>query len=260
MLERSYEQQEIESRIYEVTEQTFSAIPVVQAFGREELNDQRFRLAARDTVAATVSVTNLQMQFKILIGLATAVGTAAILWFGTRHALQGLLSTGEIILFLSYLGSLYAPLEAVMYSSSTIQGAAGSAQRVWEVMEAERVVTDKPGAVALTGARGEVQFQNVTFGYERERPVLRDVSLEVEPGQTVALVGVTGAGKSTLLSLVPRFFDPWQGRVLVDGQDVREVRHDTSRVQVFFYYSGHSDEEGLLLRGERLSYAAHCWW
>ena len=191
MLERSYEQQEIESRIYEVTEQTFSAIPVVQAFGREELNDQRFRLAARDTVAATVSVTNLQMQFKILIGLATAVGTAAILWFGTRHALQGLLSTGEIILFLSYLGSLYAPLEAVMYSNSTIQGAAGSARRVWEVLQSEREVRDKPGAMALGAVRGRVEFENVTFGYETERPVIRDISFEVQPGETVALVGAT---------------------------------------------------------------------
>jgi len=224
MMERSYQQQEVEGQIYDVVEQTFSAMPVVQAFGREEFNDARFRHSTRETVATTVSLMNIQMQFKILIGLATAAGTAAILWFGTRHALQGLLSIGDIVLFLSYLGSLYAPLEAVIYSSSTIQGAAGSARRVWEVLESEREVTDKSGALSLGSVRGQVDFENVTYGYEPERAVLREVSLEVQPGETIALVGVTGAGKTTLLGLVPRFFDPWQGRVRIDGQDVRDVQ------------------------------------
>jgi ATP-binding cassette subfamily B protein/subfamily B ATP-binding cassette protein MsbA len=232
MMERSYEQQEIEGRIYDVVEQTFSAMPVVQAFGREDLNEARFKQATRDTLSATVSLTNLQMQFKVLIGFVTAAGTAAILWFGTRHALAGQLSTGQIVAFLSYLAALYAPLADLMYSSSTIQGAAGSARRVWEVLETEREVTDKPDAVILTGVRGQVKFQNVTFGYEPERPVLRNISLEAEPGQTIALVGATGAGKSTLLSLVPRFFDPWQGQVLVDGQDVRNVQLNSLRRSV----------------------------
>ena len=112
MLERSYQQQEIEGRIYDVTEQTFSAMPVIQAFGREDFNDERFRLANRDALAATVSLTKFQMQFKILIGLATAAGTAAILWFGTQHFMETKISLGDIVLFLSYLGSLYGPLES----------------------------------------------------------------------------------------------------------------------------------------------------
>jgi len=232
MMERSYQQQEVEGQIYDIVEQTFSAMPVVQAFGREEFNDARFKHSTRETVAATVSLMNIQMQFKILIGLATAAGTAAILWFGTRHALQGLLSIGDIVLFLSYLGSLYAPLEAVMYSSSTIQGAAGSARRVWEVLETEREVTDKAGALLLGSVRGHIHIENVTYGYEPERQVLRDVSLEVQPGETVALVGATGAGKTTLLGLVPRFFDPWQGCVKIDGHDVRDVQLKSLRGNV----------------------------
>src|SRR5213075_2118821 len=98
MMEGSYQQQEIEGRVYNIVEQTFSAIPAVQAFGREELNDQRFKHATRDTLAAALSLTNVQLQFKILIGLATAVGTAGILWVGTQHALRGL-SIGGILLF-----------------------------------------------------------------------------------------------------------------------------------------------------------------
>lgn len=232
MLERSYRQQEIEGRIYDVTEQTFAAMPVIQAFGREDFNDMRFNLATRETVAATVSLLKIQLRFKILIGLATAAGTAAILWFGTLHALAGELTIGAILLFLSYLGSLYGPLEAVMYSTSTIQGAAGSARRVWEILAADQELTDKPGAVAVHSVRGQVQLQHVTFGYERARPVLRGIDLEVNPGESVALVGVTGAGKSTLVSLIPRFFDPWEGRVLLDGKDVREVTLQSLRRQV----------------------------
>jgi len=224
MMDGSYQQQEIEGRVYSTVEQTFSAIPAVHAFGREELNDQRFKQATRAALAAALSLTNVQLQFKILIGLATAVGTAGILWVGTQHASLRGLSVGAILLFLSYLGSLYAPLESMMYSTSTIQGAAGSARRVWEVLQAEQEVRDKPGAPALSSVRGHVQIENVTFGHEPGRPILRNVSLEARPGETVAIVGSTGAGKSTLVSLVPRFFDPWEGRVVLDGRDVREVQ------------------------------------
>ncbi|PYK99649.1 MAG: ABC transporter ATP-binding protein [Verrucomicrobia bacterium] len=224
MMDRSYRQQEIEGRIYSLIEETFSAIPVVQAFGREEFNDGRFKQATRDTLGATLSLTKVQLQFKILIGLATAAGTAVILFVGTRHALNGPLAIGAILVFLSYLGSLYAPLEAVMYSTSTLQGAAGSARRVREILQTEREVADRPDARALSSVSGQVQIEDVTFGYEADRPILRHLSLEVRPGETVAIVGATGAGKSTLVSLVPRFFDPWEGRVLVDGCDVRGVQ------------------------------------
>jgi ATP-binding cassette, subfamily B, bacterial len=232
MMEASYRQQEAESKIYEVVEQTFSAMPVVQAFGREELNDRRFADATRSTLATTLSMTRVQVQFKMLIGLSTAVGTSAIIWFGARHALEGSLTLGTIIAFLSYLGSLYAPLEAIMYTGSTVQGAAGSARRVLEVLQTENRVEDKPGAIALDSVRGHLQLQNVTFGYEPDRPVLKNISLDIPPGQTVALVGETGAGKSTLVSLVPRFFDPSEGKVLLDGQDLRDLQLKTLRRKV----------------------------
>src|SRR5205823_1946067 len=130
------------------------------------------------------------------------------------------------------LGSLYAPLEAVMYSSSTIQGATGSARRVWEILQSEREVTDKPQAVPCGSVRGHVRFENISFGYEADRPVLRGIDFEVKPGESLALVGATGAGKSTLVSLIPRFFDPWAGRVLVDGRDARDLTLHSLRSQV----------------------------
>lgn len=224
MMDRSYEQQETEGRIYEAVERTFSAIPVVQALGCEAFNEQHFARATQNTMAATQALTRVQLEFKLLLGLATALGTASIIWFGTQHAWAGQLSVGAIILFLSYLGSLYTPLEALAYTSSTIQGAAGSARRVWEVLQTEGKVKDRPGAQPLKLMSARVRFENVTFGYEPGRPVLKGISFEAQPGQVVALVGTTGAGKSTLVSLLPRFFDPVEGRVLVDGQDVRQVR------------------------------------
>ncbi len=232
MMDRSYEQQETEGKIYDVVEQTFSAIAIVQAFGAERLNEQRFAGATRDALATTRTLTRVQLEFKLLMGTATALGTAAIIWLGTQHAWQGTLSVGAIVLFLSYLGSLYAPLEGLAYTSSTIQGAAGSARRVWEVLHTESQVKDQPGARVLPSATGRVQFENVSFSYEPGRPVLRNISFEAKPGETVALVGRTGAGKSTLVSLIPRFADPGEGRVLVDGQDLRAVQLKTLRKHI----------------------------
>ncbi len=224
MLGLSYAQQGAEARIYDIVEQTLSAMPATQAFSREELNMHRFAQATAGTLAATLKQTNLQLRFKVLMGLITNAGIAGILWLGTRHALEGTISIGAILLFLSYLGSLYDPLCTVIYTSSTIQAAAGSAQRVREVMDAHREVPDKPGAGPLTSVQGRVQFENVTFGYDPGRPVLRNINLACEPGETIALVGATGAGKSTLASLIPRFFDPQAGCVFVDGRDVRDVQ------------------------------------
>ena len=232
MMDRSYQQQEVESRGYELIEQSFSAIPVVQAFTGEEENNRRFKMNLGDTLKVTLSLTHIQLQFKVLMGLATAVGTSGVLWIGARHVLAGSLSVGDMFAFLTYLVSFYTPLEAIMYTSSTIQGAAGSARRVLEVLNTKTEITDKVGAPALPPSKGKVQFENITFGYEKDRTILRNISLDVQSGETIALIGTTGAGKSTLASMIPRFLDPWEGRVLIDGQDAREVRLKTLRSQV----------------------------
>ena len=232
MMELGGEQQETESKIYSQVEQTFAAMPAIQSFGREAWNSRRLGEAARDTVDATLRLTQVQLRFKILIGLGTALGTAGILWLGANHALSGQLSIGAIILFLSYLGSFYEPLVAIMYSTSIVESAAGSVRRVWEILRSAPPPQARAGAPALGKTAGRVQFERVVFGYEPDRPVLHSISLEIQPGEMVALVGPTGSGKSTLASLVPRFFDPWDGRVLIDGQDVREVTLASLRRQV----------------------------
>ncbi len=232
MVQRGHAQQEVEGQLYNVVEQTLSAMPVVQAFGREEHNERRFYASTRSALDAALSTTSVQLQFRILMALATAVGTAAILWVGGQQVLNGSLSIGSLLVFLSYLSSLYGPVESLLYTPGTVQGVAGSARRVMEILEMEPEVADRPGARPLPASRGHVSFEHVTFGYEPDRPVLHDVSLEALPGQVVALVGPTGAGKSTLVSLISRFFDPWHGRVTVDGHDLRDVQLKSLREQV----------------------------
>ncbi len=232
MLERSYDQQLAEGEMYETIEQTLTGLPVVQAFGREDAGDKRFGDNTEQILGATIAMTWAQFKFKLLIGVATALGTAAVFWLGASHSLSGALTTGTLLVFLAYLGSLYGPLEEMSYSSSTITEAAGSARRVVEVLDAPAEVADAPDAIALEEVRGQVTYEHVGFGYERERPVLEDVSFEVHPGQVLAIVGATGAGKSTLVSLLPRFFDPDAGRVLLDGHDLRSLRVKTVRDNV----------------------------
>jgi ATP-binding cassette subfamily B protein/subfamily B ATP-binding cassette protein MsbA len=230
--ETSYVQQEAESRVYETVEQTLSAMPAVQAFGREDDGSRRLRASLDKALDATVGNAVAELRFKVVAGVGTALGTAALFWYGGHEALAGHVSIGTILVFVSYLGSLYGPLETLMGTGSTLHSASGSARRVMEVLDAEPEVQDAPDARPLEGVRGHVQIDDVSFGYEPGRPVLQNVDLEARPGETIAIVGPTGAGKSTLVSLVPRFFDPWSGTVRIDGVDLRDATVHSVRAQV----------------------------
>ena len=232
MLERSYEQEEADGELYNVVERTLSAIPVVQAFGREKDNDRRFERQAHATVRASLRSASVGVRFSVLTSLATTAGSAMVIWYGAQSVIEGRLTVGGILVFLAYLAGLYGPIETLMYFPSTTQGAAGSARRVLEILETRREVADLPGARAIDSVQGHVRFDEVTFGYDRERAILEGVTLEARPGDILAIVGPTGAGKTTLVSLLPRFYDAWQGRVLIDGHDVRTVRLRDLRAQI----------------------------
>lgn len=232
MMTLGYRQQQEDAKIYTLVERTLSSMPVVQAFCREEDSDRELRQHTDATLQAAVTVTAVQMKFKITIGLTTALGTAAILYFGAHQALTGGLTIGSIIVFLSYLGSLYRPLEALAYSSSTTQTAAGSVRRVREIFYSDPDVKEIPGAKEVARFRGAVRFDSVTFGYTPDHPVLRNVSLDAAPGEIIAIVGATGAGKSTLVSLIPRFFDPQTGSIQLDRHDLRNLRLEDLRKNI----------------------------
>lgn len=227
MTERSYEQQEREGEVWAVAEQSLSSLPVVQAFGREQHEGHRFATVAGRTMHAYMRTIVTQLQFKIGVDSSQAVGTAVIMLIGGLHVYHETLSIGSLIVILSYLASLYAPLNTLAYFSSTLASAAGSARRVLQVLDSDEELAKTPHPEPLRpgkgGERGHVRIEQAVFGYRAGEPVLRRVSLEVAPGQTVALVGRTGAGKTTLVSLIPRLFDPWEGAVFLDGQDVRKA-------------------------------------
>ena len=209
--------------MYDTLEQTLSGLTVVKAFGLEEARDARFRKDTDRILGATIAMTWAQFRFKILVGLATALGTAALVYVGAHDVMSGQITVGTILVFLAYLSALYGPLEAVAYTSTTVHEAAGSARRVLDVLDADPEVAERPDARSLAAVRGHIRYEDVSFAYEPDRPVLEDVSLEVRPGQVLAIVGATGAGKSTLVSLLPRFFDPDRGTVAIDGRDLREL-------------------------------------
>ncbi len=223
---------EIESRIQAHIQQTLTGIPVVQAFVQEDRERARFKQFADAAIRAQQRSTLLGSLNSLGTGLITTAGTGVVLWFGARHVLAGQLTIGNIWVFIGYLAALQAQMKILAHTQTTFRTINVSVNRVMEELLAPPEVPEKAQAVALSAARGHVVLERVKFGYEPERPVLRDVSLEAKPGETIAIVGETGAGKSTLVSLVPRFFDPWEGRVLVDGKDVRDLQLLSLRRQV----------------------------
>ena len=215
---------EVDSRMQSHVQQTLSGIQVVQAFTQEESGDRRFEEFASAAIRAKRWGTLVGSLSGLATGLIAALGTAAILWLGSRHVLAGRLSLGSLLVFLAYLTALQGQIKAFGGVYSALQEVGAGADRVLEVLDVEPEVQDRPGLAGLPSVEGGVLLEDLTFGYEAGRPVLRNISLEVLPGQTVALVGPTGAGKTTLVNLIPRFFDPWEGRVSVGGRDVREMR------------------------------------
>jgi ATP-binding cassette subfamily B protein len=168
-----------------------------------------------------------------VIFLIANLGQAAILYVGGRQIITGLLSIGEWQEFSLYLMYLLFPIAHLGFITTQYGQAAASADRIFEILDAHSDIVDRPDAITLPAVRGEVRFEGVTFRYfSGGDPVLKDVTFEAQPGQRVALLGATGSGKSTIINLLPRFYDPTEGRITVDGHDLRHVKLDSLRRQI----------------------------
>jgi len=224
--------QEQDSALLTQTQEGLSSIRMVHAFGREEFEVSQFYQQAHGSLQANLRLTMTNVKSALVISTLIVIGTAAMYYVGSLHVLAGTLSLGVLLVFIAYLVMLYQPLESLTYTAWAMEGATAGAKRCFEVLDRQDDVVDSPDAVAITQTKGALQFQNVSFGYAQDRYVLHDVDLKIEPNQIIALVGGTGAGKSTLLSLVPRFYDPTSGAVMLDGRDLRKIAKKALRAQV----------------------------
>jgi ATP-binding cassette, subfamily B, bacterial len=231
----------IEPRIYRVRAlgglnlsivyEAMAMMRVVMAFGRERREYNRFREQGEQWADATVDLTVRQTAFQLFVQFITAAGTAAVMGVGAYQAVNGQISAGELLVVLSYIASVYQPLEQLTSTLTSYQQWFINLEMAIDLMDTEPDLKEKESAREMGRGRGEIEFDRVGFDYKTRKDVLQDVSFRVPAGGSIAIVGPTGAGKSTLASLIPRFYDVADGRVLIDGNDVRDLKLKSLRSQ-----------------------------
>src|SRR5438876_2657431 len=214
----------LESSALAVVQETLGALRVVKAFGGEQRETDRFAQRSREGVAARIRMALTEGRYGLLVGVTTALGTGAVLFIGVQHVQANILTLGQLLMAVTYLGQLYEPLKTVSKKAATLQSYLASAERAFALLDEQPEVPERPHARAIERAVGRVAFRHVSFAYGPERPVLHDVSFEIEPGTRLGVVGATGAGKTTLISLLTRFYDPIEGAILLDGVDLRDYK------------------------------------
>jgi ABC-type multidrug transport system fused ATPase/permease subunit len=212
-------------------QETLSGMRVVQGFGRQEPSRELFRRVNEEYREANMATIRLSGAYFPGVELLSGIGTAIILYFGATRVLDQDLSVGVMVAFIGYLASFFDPIQQLSQLYNTFQSAMAALEKIFGVLDTEPELVDDPHAPPLPRIAGAVSLQGVTFSYGRQ-PVLHDVNLEIAAGETVALVGSTGAGKSTLAKLMARFYDPLEGRVLIDGHDLREISVRSLRDQL----------------------------
>ena len=221
-----------------------TSIQVVQAFAREDYEDRKFDWESQQSVSAGLRARSMKAKLSPMVDLLVAVGTCLVLGYGARLVLNGGFTTGQLIIFIFYLGKTYKPMKDLSKMSNTFSKASISFERIQELLDIESRIRDMPGSRTAPRFKGLLEFDHVTFSYDGTNPILNNVSMRIEPGQVAAIVGPSGTGKTTIAGLIPRFFDPQQGRITIDGIDVRDYTLKSLRDQVSFVL-----QDTLLFRG-----------
>ncbi|HUR20472.1 MAG TPA: ABC transporter ATP-binding protein [Vicinamibacterales bacterium] len=225
----------LEQRAFSIVQESFNELRIVKAFGQEERERDRFVQQSSESMDALKAVQFSEGIFQLAVGTTTAIGTAGVIYFGVQEVLAGTLTVGALLVVTSYLAQLYAPLETIGSQVTTVQNSLVMADRAFTLLDRTTGVVDRENAIQAGRVRGSISFENVSFGYSANEPILRNVSFNVSPGARVGIAGKTGAGKTTLLNLLVRFYDPREGRVLLDDLDlkdygVKSLRHQFSIV------------------------------
>jgi subfamily B ATP-binding cassette protein MsbA len=213
-------------------QEVLSGIKIVKGFSMEDYEDRRFASEAGGYMKANVRATKLYAVYTPVLELATILGTAVVILYSTPQIIGGTFTVGQLVAYLGYLAFLYNPIRGLSMLNYVVQKGLAAADRIFEIMQLPGEAEDDSNAVEMPIVKGSVEFREVSFGYEPSRLVLKSFSLEVKPGETVALVGSSGVGKSTVISLITRFYDPISGAILIDGHDIRKVKLKSLRSQI----------------------------
>ncbi len=213
-------------------QESISSVRVVQSFARERVNQERFDQLNRENRDANVGAAAVASSFFPTVDVLSSIGTAIIVGVGGALALRGEMTVGIIFAFLSYLTRFFMPIRDLSQLYNSLLSAMAGSERIFQLLDTPPAIEDRPGAIALPRLEGRIEFRNVSFAYLPGEPVLHDINLRIEPGETLAIVGPTGAGKTTIASLVGRLYDVTEGAVLVDGHDVRDVQMASLRSQM----------------------------
>jgi ATP-binding cassette subfamily B protein len=224
--------QSLEWRSLSIVHESMAMLRVIVTFGREDYEHRRFREQGQTAVDERVKLTVSQSLYTLGVQTVTAAGTSLVLGFGAWHVIQGTISLGELIVMMTYIASVYQPLEQLSLTVGTIHEQLVQFNASLDLLDTEPEVKEKPDAVELGRARGRVTADGVSFTYRGRNATLSDISFDARPGERVAIVGHTGAGKSTLMSLLIRFYDPHAGQIKVDGADLRDLKLKSLRDQI----------------------------
>ena len=229
---KSKDAREKSADILSFFQETFAGIRLVQSFVREKFEARRLVRKSKSLIKTRISLGMLGALASSIAGFLAALGPIVVLSYGGYEVINGTLTIGGLMAFYTYVGRLFSPVSRLAQHNVSIQTARASIDRIFEFMDIKPAITDNPGSNSLPEVTGRVVFKDVSFRYQPDEPLLENISLEIVPGQTVALVGRSGAGKSTIVSLMCRFYDPQSGYILLDGYDLRNIKLGSLRKHI----------------------------
>ena len=223
-----------QSEVLSIVQRGLGSIRVTKAFGRQDLEMAHLEAASHATVAAALRARQIKSLMAPMVSVVVAICTAIVLWKGTSLIVAGTMTAGALTVYLAYLKQFFKPVKDLASMTSTVAQTTVALERIETILSADQVIKERAHAVDSGRVKGAIIFDRVSFGYNKDEPVLHEVSFAIEPGQVVGIVGPTGSGKSTVLSLLPRFYDPLLGHIRIDGIDVADYRLAVLRSQIGF--------------------------